>query len=155
MGLLEITPDELEGRNQRSALFKTMFLAFRAAGAKDWHSDLGIALDHSGSQHRLQFHHIFPKAVLKDAYTSREADDISNLSFIGGKTNRRILSKEPAKYLPPLIAERESAFEAQCIPTDPDLLPLERYKDFLAQRRKLIAQRLNDFLGPDPLLELI
>jgi len=33
---LDITPDELEGRNQRSALFKTMFLAFRAADAKDW-----------------------------------------------------------------------------------------------------------------------
>ena len=25
---------------------------------------VAIALDHSGSQHRLQFHHIFPKACL-------------------------------------------------------------------------------------------
>ena len=40
MGRLDITPEELEGRNQRSALFKTMFLAFRAAGAKDWRSTL-------------------------------------------------------------------------------------------------------------------
>src|SRR5438552_2443285 len=37
MGRLDVTPDELEGRNQRSAVFKTMFLAFRAAVAKDWH----------------------------------------------------------------------------------------------------------------------
>jgi hypothetical protein len=68
VGRLDITPDELEGRNQRSALFKTMFLAFRAAGAKDWRSNLAIALDHTGTQHRLQFHHIFPKAVLKSSY---------------------------------------------------------------------------------------
>src|SRR5258707_12653756 len=65
-----------------------MFLAFRAGGAKDWRSNLAIALDHSGSQHRLQFHHIFPKAVLKSSCTPREADDIANLAFIGGKTNR-------------------------------------------------------------------
>jgi hypothetical protein len=35
VGRLDIAPEELEGRNQRSALFKTMFLAFRAAGARD------------------------------------------------------------------------------------------------------------------------
>ena len=40
--------------------------------------------------HQLQFHHIFPKAQLKGIYTSREADDIANLSFVGGKTNRAI-----------------------------------------------------------------
>jgi Protein of unknown function DUF262 len=68
VGRLDVTADELEGRNQRSALFKTMFLAFKAAGAKDWRSNLAISLDHSGAQHRLQFHHIFPKAVLKAAY---------------------------------------------------------------------------------------
>lgn len=49
VGRLDVAPEELEGRNQRSALFKTMFLAFRAAGAKDWRSNLAIALDHSGS----------------------------------------------------------------------------------------------------------
>src|ERR1035437_10028587 len=74
VGRLDVSPQELEGRNQRSSLFKTMFLAFRAAGAKDWRSNLAIAHDHSGSQHKLQFHHIFPKAVLKSTYPSREAD---------------------------------------------------------------------------------
>ena len=42
VGRLDVTPEELQGRNQRSALFKTMFLAFRAAGAKDWRSNLAI-----------------------------------------------------------------------------------------------------------------
>jgi hypothetical protein len=43
--------------------FKTMFLAFQAADARDWHSNLVIALSHVGNAHQLQFHHIFPKAV--------------------------------------------------------------------------------------------
>ena len=148
VGRLDIAPEELEGRNQRSALFKTMFLAFRDAGAKDWKSNLAIALDHKGATHKLQFHHIFPKALLKKHYTSREADDIANLSFISGKTNRQILAKAPKTYLPEYIDKAgRMAFQAQCIPTDPALLDVGDYKKFLVERRRLISERLNEFLG--------
>ena len=151
VGRLDIAPEELEGRNQRSALFKTMFLAFRAAGAKDWTSNLAIALDHSGSHHRLQFHHVFPKAILKSSYTSREADDIANLAFIGGKTNRQISDKEPAVYFPAMLEKAgPGAFEAQCIPTATALRNVPAYKAFLSERRKAVAARLNAFLGPTP-----
>jgi len=148
VGRLDIAPEELEGRNQRSALFKTMFLAFHAAGAKDWRSNLAIALDHSGNQHRLQFHHIFPKALLKRCgFSAREADDIANLAFIGGKTNRSISDKSPAEYLPALMKTAgEDVFTKQCIPTTPALLAPEAYKQFLSERRKLISQRLNEYL---------
>jgi len=147
IGRLDIVPEELEGRNQRSALFKTMFLAFRDAGAKDWKSNLAIALDHKGVIHKLQFHHIFPKAVLKKHYTSREADDIANLSFISGKTNRQILATPPKEYLPEYIEKAgHEAFRAQCIPTDPLLLDVGDYKKFLVERRRLISERLNAFL---------
>jgi hypothetical protein len=148
VGRLDIAPEELEGRNQRSALFKTMFLAFRAAGAKDWRSQVAIALDHSGAQHKLQFHHIFPKAVLKSSYTGREADDIANLCFIGGKTNRQIRDKPPSQYFPPMIEKSGlDVFNAQCIPTDSGLLGVDGYKGFLERRRALVAERLNEFLG--------
>jgi len=148
VGRLDITPEELEGRNQRSALFKTMFLAFRDAGAKDWTSNLVIALDHSGVQHRLQFHHVFPKAILKASYSSREADDIANLAFIGGRTNRNISDKAPSVYIPKTIEKSASiAFHSQCIPIEEDLLQIDAYKAFLTTRRKLISDRLNEFLG--------
>ena len=148
VGRLEITPEELEGRNQRSAVFKTMFLAFRAGGAHDWHSNISIALDHRGSQHRLQFHHIFPKAVLKGRCTPREADDIANLAFIGGKTNRQISNKAPSRYFPEIISKSGTeTLSAQCIPTDETLLNEDEYKRFLSTRRKLISERLNTFLG--------
>ena len=148
VGRLDVAPEELEGRNRRSALFKTMFLAFRAGGACDWSSNLSIALGHRGAQHRLQFHHIFPKAILKGSYTTREADDIANLAFIGGKTNRQIRDKSPEQYFPGLLEKSGSApFDAQCIPTDDDLLSTEAYKRFLAKRRQLVSQRLNAFLG--------
>ncbi|GIK19343.1 MAG: DUF262 domain-containing protein [Leptolyngbya sp. PLA2] len=150
VGRLDVAPEDLVGRNQRSALFKTMFLAFRAAGARDWRSNLAISLDHSSSQHRLQFHHFFAKSVLKGRYTSREADDIANLTFIGGKTNRTISDKPPVDYVPGIV-ERQGVevFDAQCIPTREDVLHVDRYSDFLAERRRLIATRLNEYLGSD------
>lgn len=148
VGRLDVVPEELEGRNQRSALFKTMFLAFQANGAKDWRSQIAIGLDLVGAQHRLQFHHIFPKAVLKPRGIQREADDIANLCFIGGKTNRQISDKAPAQYFPSLLQECGSVpFDAQCIPTDERLRDVEQYRDFLKERRVRIAARLNEYLG--------
>lgn len=149
VGRLDIAPEELEGRSQRSALFKTMFLAFQQAGARDWQTQLAIALSHVGSAHQLQFHHIFPKALLKKSgFGTREIDDIANLAFIGGRANRRISDKHPASYIPELIAkDSDQAFTSQCIPTDLSLLSPERYRDFLAERRRLIAERLNEFLA--------
>ena len=148
VGRLDITPGDLAGRNQRSALFKTMFLAFHAAGARDWTSNLIIAVDNAGAQDKLQFHHIFPKAVLRRAGRSpREADDIANLAFISGKTNRKISDKPPSDYLKDLLeAHGPALFSAQCMPTDHDLLNVESYDRFLISRRELITERLNEFL---------
>ena len=142
-GRLDIQPADLEGRNARSAYFKTMFMAFRTEGAKDWTSNLAISLSHSGKQHRLQFHHVFPRAFLKGEYKPVVVNDIANLAFIGGKTNRRISAKPPAEYLPKIdIAARI----AQCIPDHDVSLAVEDYPYFLEERRKLIAARLNQFL---------
>jgi hypothetical protein len=150
VGRLDIQPDELEGRNQRSAIFKTMFLAFRAAGAKDWKTQVEIALSHAGATHKLQFHHVFPKNVLRGSFTSRETDDIANLCFISGKTNRQISDTEPHVYIEPIIEQSgTAAFDAQCIPVrDGRLLEVPEYKAFLAKRRELITDRLNLFLSP-------
>lgn len=147
VGKLDISAAELEGRNQRSALFKTMFLAFREAGATDWRTNIAIALNLSGKQHRLQFHHVFPKAVLKGKFTDREADDIANLAFISGGTNRRLTDKPPSDYIPALVARGgDKVFVAQGVPTDPAILSVDHYKEFLAERRTHVALMLNRFL---------
>ncbi|MEN3971667.1 DUF262 domain-containing protein [Sphingomicrobium sp. XHP0235] len=148
-GRLEVTPEDLEGRNQRSSLFKTMFLTFRAKGAKDWTSNLQISLDHSGAQHKLQFHHFFPKALLtKNGYTSRDADDVANLTFISGRTNRKISDKPPSVYLADFLAKQGPELLAvQGIPSDSELLDVESYRDFLDARRIMLAEAINEFLG--------
>jgi hypothetical protein len=41
----------------------------------------------------------------------------------------------------------EQAFASQCIPTNPALLAPEHYREFLAKRRGMVAERLNAFLS--------
>jgi hypothetical protein len=151
VGRLDITPSELIGRNAQSGLFKTMFLAFKEDKAKDWNTNLEIAINHSGKQDKLQFHHIFPTAYMKKQPKELElpsTDDIANLAFIGGKTNREISDKAPVDYLKKFLeSEGIQQLRNQCIPTDPELLKPEAFAEFLAQRRELIAAKLNQFLG--------
>jgi hypothetical protein len=128
-----------------------MFLAFKEDDARDWNTNLTISVNHSGKQDKLQFHHIFPSAFMKKQSKLMDlpsTDDIANLAFIGGKTNREISDKAPADYLKEILkGEGKSQLEKQAIPTDLELLKPESYGDFLETRRKLIAKRLNKFLG--------
>ena len=150
VGRLEVDPADLENRNSRSAYFKTMFLAFRKEGAMDWRDQLVISYKHSGSQHVLQFHHIFPQAILKGHELPQRINDICNLAFISGRTNRKISKKEPSEYLPEIVKKiGNGALAKQCIPDSPEFWTLDAYDQFLNERRRLVAKRLNDFLGHD------
>ena len=147
VGRLDIQPGDLIGRNQRSSLFKMMFIAFKSKGAQDWKTSVEISLDHGGQQDSLQFHHIFPKAFLKGAVPSREIDDLANLAFISATTNNWIRAKSPATYIPQFVSDHGTAmFDNQCIPLDGNLLSRESYNEFLAERRVRIARELNTFL---------
>lgn len=152
VGRLDILPTDLENRNSRSAYFKTMFMAFREDGATDWRDQLKISLKHSGAKHTLQFHHLFPQAVLKRAGVDKQRiNDICNLSFISGRTNRKISDKEPAVYLPDIVGKLgDHALRRQSIPDDTALWAVDQYDAFLAARRQLVADRLNQFLGEAP-----
>ncbi|MBK9402313.1 MAG: DUF1524 domain-containing protein, partial [Bacteroidetes bacterium] len=67
---------------------------------KDWISGINLHEKLTGKSHALQYHHIFPKATLKgNGVENRLINDIANLAFISGKTNRNISNKEPKKVL--------------------------------------------------------
>lgn len=147
-GRLETTADDLKGKDARSALFKTMFLALRAQGATDWKSHLQISLLHAGAAHRIETHHFFAKALLEKAgLATRDADDIANLVFISGKTNRTYADKPPLDYAAALLAqEGDAPFRKQCVPTDPALWAIGAYSAFLEERRRLLAAAINAFI---------
>lgn len=147
-GRLHIEPEDLKARGVNSPLFSLTYLALKDAGAKDWYSGLGLSLTHQGKLHFIQWHHILPKSLLKErGYETGEINEIANMAFITGQTNRRISNKEATKYLSDVVAKQGvAALESQCVPTDVALWEVDRYRDFLVQRREALAARMNAFI---------
>lgn len=148
LGRLHIEPTDLAGRGNRSALFSLAYLALKAAGAKDWYSGLGLSLAHQGRLHFIQFHHIFPKALLrKHGFEKAEINEIANMAFVTGQTNRRLATKPPEEYFPKIVEKQGShALVSQAIPLTPDLLRVENYRKFLETRRVELARLMNEHL---------
>jgi hypothetical protein len=144
----DLDPEEVKGKGIRSPIFSMLYIILKQQGAKDWLS--GLELDkHVGKTHAIQYHHIFPKALLKRAgYEPKEINQIANMAFIGGKTNRNILDKEPIEYMEKMVIPKqgESAVVSQLIPADRSLWKLDSYNRFLDYRTKAIADTINGFL---------
>jgi hypothetical protein len=128
----------------------SLFLSMvRDRGARDWQntdSPLdGTVVGHGAA---LQVHHFFPKALLNKqrGLTYAEINTFANYSLLSANTNLNVSTEEPGTYLDRL-AVPESELRKQCIPLDRKLWRVTRYRDFLGQRRKLLAQQANEFLG--------
>ena len=148
-GRLHIEPSDLINRGANSPLFSLAYLAIKDGGAKDWFSGLGLSLNHQGKLHLIQWHHIHPKSLLKEKnYETGEINEIANMAFITGQTNRRISNKQPSVYLADIIEKQgQQALDAQLVPSDPALLLVENYREFLKMRREALAKRMNEFIN--------
>jgi hypothetical protein len=146
-GRLAFSPEDLVGRNSRSGAFKTMFLAFRAAEARDWKTSLKIGANHAGKADAIEYHHLFPKAYLrreKPNLISGQVDDIANLAFIGSETNKIISDRAPSEYKTDFSAE---VMGRQLVDFSHGLDAAEDFEQFITKRRAAIAARLNEFIG--------
>ena len=96
----------------------------------------------------LQVHHIFPKAVLYDAeYHRSQVNAVANFCFLTQDTNLAIGMRKPEDYFEEAETKNPGVLASQWIPKDPALWRVERYPDFLAARRELLARAANTFLG--------
>lgn len=125
------------------------YLALRAQGAKDWKTQLGLSLTHQGRYHFIQHHHIFPKAQLKkQGYEKAEMNEIANMAFVTGGTNRSIAATLTEVYLPEILAKQgKAALEAQCIPRPRTLE--DRELQAFQHRRAALARVINEFIAKD------
>jgi hypothetical protein len=147
IGRFEIEPGDLAGRGQRSPLFSTAYLALKARGAKDWRTRLGLSLTHQGRFHFIEFHHIFPKSVLKSGYEKSEINEIANMAFVSGSTNRRIGVTPAERSLAEVRKEQgDASLAAHCVPLNDELWKTENYRAFLEQRRAELAKAINEFI---------
>jgi hypothetical protein len=146
-GRLAISPDDFAGSTRGSRFYPLLYLLTRVDGARDFGSGLELRAELLGKLTSLQVHHIFPKALLrKHGFDRNEINALANFCFLTQDTNLKIGMRDPAEYLPEVQARHPGVLESQWIPTDPDLWRVERYSDFLAARRQLLAASAQSFL---------
>lgn len=145
----ELEPDELAGKSIRSPIFTMLYFVLKHNGAKDWLTGLQLSDKTLGDTHKIQYHHIFPKSLLNEqGVDQKNINEIANLAFIGGKTNRHILNKEPIVYFAKEIIPKrgEEALTSQLIPTDRSYWDMSSFPKFLEYRREAITNLINNFL---------
>jgi hypothetical protein len=143
-----VSEAELKFKTRRSPYFSLLFLISKQKGVKDWFTGLGITEKMTGRAHAVQFHHIMPKSLLKDlGHDSRSINDLANLTFIGGKTNRNISNKLPKQYLSEILNKRgEIIYKDNLLPEDHSLWEIENFDSFLDERRSIIVREINSFI---------
>jgi hypothetical protein len=151
-GRLELEASDVAGKGAGSAVDKLAVVVARARGARDWFS--GEAL-HDGARAPatgLEGHHIFPKTVLyRSGYDPRRdrgmVNEVANRVVLAPGASRRVPAAEPVAYLAEVDAAVPGALEAQSVPLDRRLWEVESYGRFLAERARLLAAHMNEFLA--------
>lgn len=143
----KISAQDLERAGTSSPFFPLGFLAVMRRDATDWFKGIKIRRKNFAEDQHIEYHHIFPKKHLNARQVDRYVrDELANLAFLGQKANRRILARTPADYLAEIAEHEPSRLEAQFVPMDRRLWELDRFDDFLAARRQLLAEAMNQVL---------
>ena len=75
-----------------------------------------------------------------------QVNAVANFCFLTQDTNLAIGKRRPEDYFGAVEAKNPGALASQWIPQDPALWRIDRYPDFLAARRELLAEAANTFL---------
>ena len=148
-GDLSVRPEDFAGNSLGARFYPALYLLTRTHGSRDLGDGSALNAHMLGRLNTLQVHHIFPKARLYAAgrgFSRGEVNALANFCFLTQDTNLRISDRLPRDYLPEVAERLPGALESQWIPTDPALWELDRYRDFLAERRVMLAHSLDAFL---------
>lgn len=148
-GRIEVQPSDLAGRGKQVRRFYNMLhIVTRANEPVDWKTSAPLT-----GTYNLESHHIFPRSQLYEVYDSSKSEhrklvnEIGNRAFLTPETNRNIIrDRLPSEYLPEVVEDNPKALQSQFIPMEEELWQLENYEEFLAKRRKSIADAINDYM---------
>lgn len=146
-GNLVIDGQDFAGSGRGSRFFPLLYLLSRVHAARDFGSGLSLSAHLPGQPGTIQVHHIFPKAVLYAAGCGKgQVNAVANFCFLNRETSLVIGKRGPGEYFGAIEAMHPGALASQWIPEDPALWRVDRYPDFLAARRELLAAAANSFL---------
>ena len=147
-GDLMIHPQDFWGWSTGARFYPLLYLLTRTHHSYDWGT--GIELSHNllGKNSTLDVHHIFPKAQLYAINKPKSiVNSLANYAIQTKDTNLEISDELPENYMPKYAKKNPGALESHWIPMNTDLWKLDKYEEFLARRRELLAEAANTLLN--------
>ena len=156
-GRIGLEESDLERARIDSAVAHLSRVVARARDARDWFTGIRVYDRAVGRSLGDERHYIFSRRVLKAAGFDdpQRINAVANRATLGqpAPAEHRV---SPAEYLPRVDEDQRGALRAQSVPLDRDLWQPERFLDFLAARRRLLADAINAYVtswlpdDPDP-----
>lgn len=153
----EILDEEFLNRYDRAGnrfLRLMLYLVLFREEARDWVNRTRLGYDKTGGPlsagFQPQWHHIFPRKILKDAKTpDDEIHALANITVLNESTNvKKLLSKPPKHYIEEYGVNsgllREHAVPETFV-NDTDW-STDNYQDFLIERAQLLARKAEALL---------
>jgi len=154
-GRIKLEASDLEGRSIQHPIYRMLYILIKSKGAIDWFNGSPLDVTH-GESYYVQSHHIFPSSLLwkLDKYNENNhlhkkiINEIANRAFLTATTNIGSINNKPPKVYFEEIKNKfgEEVLKKQLVPTDKNLIELDKYEDFLKVRRELIAKEINKFI---------
>jgi hypothetical protein len=145
-------PDELETSSGRSPSLYAYYAALNLLDARVLFSKMKASelMDPAlvGIKSAIERHHLFPKGYLKELGITgrRETNQIANYALVEWSDNIAISDRSPADYFPEYARrfpedELEQMMKWHALPVGWEEM---EYSQFLAERRKLIAEVIRE-----------
>lgn len=143
-GGLHVEPGHFTGSGRGVRFYSVLYMLTRMGAACDWGTGMPLKENMLGRMNRLEVHHIFPKARLyQHEHERKNMNALANFCFLTKDTNLNISDRLPEDYFPEVEERHPGALASQWIPEDPALWKVERYLDFLEERKVLLAAETN------------
>lgn len=146
-GSLTVRASDFTGYGVGARFYPMLYLLTRVHEARDFCTNEPLHAYLLGKNSTLEMHHIFPKAQLyRHEYPRAQVNAVANFCFLTKGCNITISAADPAAYFREVERRCPGALASQWIPMDESLWSLDRYPEFLAARRGLLATAANRFL---------
>ena len=148
-GRVTLQEGDLDRARIDSAVARLSRIVARHRDARDWFTGVRLYDPVGGKSLGGERHYIFPKHVLEQAGFDdpTRINAVANRALLGQPAPKEHRRASPAEYLPEVDENQPGALRAQSVPMDRTLWQSERFLDFLAARRRLLAEAMNEFIA--------
>jgi len=136
--------------NRSSSITKAFILLLAQKNPKNLYNGALVDLESTLSEYnKKEYHHIFPKAFLRNKGVDKEQINcMANFCILPSSPNKKISDSPPSTYFftqkylfsPESVFKDEGILESNLLPQEPNIYQQDDYKSFIQRRSELLFE---------------